>query len=186
MLIVIFPLTYLLFPFHLFPSPVLSCCQNTWEQAKGSSKTNPPNEGMSLIGSHFGNCCFAYNTLPAQFFNLQTIPSPNFGYMYAWYTTGGWDDSQVQSPAAVLVLPTHTHTHTHTYMTDFHLLFCAMQCAIYEYLLWKVTVMQKWTGINLNSFKKSVSHNSMMLIWKCSHQKYHPVLNSISSFFLHG
>jgi len=83
MLIVISPLTYILFPVHLSPSPVLPCCQNTWGQAEASSKTNPPNDGMSLIRPHFGNCCTEYNTLPAQFFNLQTIPSPDFGYMCA-------------------------------------------------------------------------------------------------------
>jgi hypothetical protein len=69
MLIVIFPLTYILFPFHLSPPPILSGCQNTWEQAEASSKTNPPNAGMSFIRSHFGNCCTVYNTLPAQFWH---------------------------------------------------------------------------------------------------------------------
>ena len=63
---------------------------------------------------------------------------------------------------------------------------CWLFLLSYEYLSWKVTVMQKWTGINWNSFKKLMSHNSMMLISKCSHKTYHhPVLNSISSFFLH-
>lgn len=106
MLIVIFPLTYMLFPFHLSPSPVLfSCRQNTWEQAEASSKTVPPNEGISLIISHFGNCITEHNTFPARFSNLQSIPSPDFSYMYAWLTTGGWDYCQVQSPADVLVRP---------------------------------------------------------------------------------
>jgi len=74
------------FPYDLhalsFPLLLISCCQNTWEQAQASSKTNPSNEGMSLIRSHFGNCCTEYSTFPARFFNLQTIPSPDFGNMY--------------------------------------------------------------------------------------------------------